>query len=104
MVLSTKKEGDIWKIREILDERLDHRNEPFFCSHCKKQFQSHIGYINHMGKVHSQRIPQGSSHVVLRLIKKKTINYVYLTKLKECENEEADYYCPCQPWRKMHMG
>jgi uncharacterized C2H2 Zn-finger protein len=103
MVLSTKKEGEIWKIREILDERLDHRNEPFFCGYCSINFRSSVAYINHITKIHSQRIPHGSSHVILRLVKKKTIKCVYLTKLKEWENEEADYYCPCQPWRKMHM-
>jgi hypothetical protein len=63
-----------------------------------------MGYINHMRMFHQQRIPGGSSHVVLRLVKNTKVRHVYLTNRREWVREEKDYFCPCQPWMKMGMG
>lgn len=86
----------------MFKELFDHRNEQFYCAACSKPIKM-ISYMKHINTAHSQMVPPGSSHIVLRMKRGSKDHLLYISPSVEWESKEAAYYCPCKPELKLEM-
>ncbi len=88
----------------MLRHKTDHRGTvPIYCGECQQQFSDSSAYSFQMNKQHNGEISVGSSHILLKFMRRDKKMNIYLSPNLPWPVKEPIYCCPCSLHTKLTM-